>query len=232
MLRIKANAPACGCMCHLLDTSSVEAMGGCPGGCLCWYDSGGEAASEVLQFLIVLRDRYNVDDRMGGLGDWCNDLITRLEVESSASVGHHDATEQAQSPSPVSYVVPTEETGQAQPWIVVNDSESKRSITMDRIAINGYESSHLDGAHVIWEDSTGATIVAFVPEPRERVEQGGLWPSTWEPREDAWREAVRHAVRDAWGEPDSDEAVKITLQFDPGRDKAMDEVVASGQAQA
>ena len=61
MLRLKDDAPPCGCMCHLLDTQSVESMGGCPNGCLCWvdedneplvepgaeetrYDSGGESA--------------------------------------------------------------------------------------------------------------------------------------------------------------------------------------------
>ena len=98
---------------------------------------------------------------------------------------------------------------------------------MDRIDINGYDSSHLDGAHVIWEDSTGATIVATVAEPTDRSEQAGVYPSTWEPKESVWREAVRQAVRDAWGEPDSDEAVTISLQFDPGRDQVEEEVITT-----
>lgn len=35
------------------------------------------AAPEMLEFCIALRDRYNVDDRLGGLGDWCNQLIAK-----------------------------------------------------------------------------------------------------------------------------------------------------------
>lgn len=102
---------------------------------------------------------------------------------------------------------------------------------MQRMDINGYDSTdHLDGAHVIWEDSTGLTIVATVAEPAERNEQAGMYPSTWEPKESAWREAVREAVREAWGEPDSDEAVTITLQFSPGRDQAEEENIVTTAA--
>ena len=34
-------------------------------------------APEMLAFLLAVRDRYNTDDRMGGLGDWCIDLINK-----------------------------------------------------------------------------------------------------------------------------------------------------------
>jgi hypothetical protein len=95
---------------------------------------------------------------------------------------------------------------------------------MDTIKVAGYESTcNLDGAHVIWSEPANTynplAIVAIVPEPDARANDDADWD------EDAWREAVRAAVLDAWGEPDSQNPVEIIIQWDPGRDKGEDETV-------
>ena len=33
----------------------------------------------LLEFCVALRDRYNTDDRLGGLGDWLIDVIAKAE---------------------------------------------------------------------------------------------------------------------------------------------------------
>lgn len=35
------------------------------------------AGPDLLAFCLAVRDRYNTDDRMGGLGDWLNQVIAK-----------------------------------------------------------------------------------------------------------------------------------------------------------
>lgn len=40
-----------------------------------------EQSPVMYEFMIALRDRYNVDDRLGGLGDWLNDIVAKVEAK-------------------------------------------------------------------------------------------------------------------------------------------------------
>lgn len=90
---------------------------------------------------------------------------------------------------------------------------------MDRITAGYQTDNRFDGAHVVWEENGQSTIVAIIPEPVDRVERAANWD------EGTWRDAVRTAALDAWGEPDSDNPVTIYLVFDPGRDEIEEEIV-------
>lgn len=40
-----------------------------------------EQSPAMYEFMVALRDRYNVDDRLGGLGDWLNDILAKVEAK-------------------------------------------------------------------------------------------------------------------------------------------------------